>query len=655
MTMRSAFVFAIALLLLPVTSRAPLCFAGSDAAFALVGDPVPASTFIGGSKFEGGFKGMNVAMAADGSVYVAGRTNSSDFPVTVGAYDTTHNGGDDVFVALFDPDLEHLIAATFLGGSKLDGRERGSPFIALDAAGNVYLAGETNSSDFPVTASAFDTTHNGNNDVFLAKLDAGLTTLLASTYLGSDSRDYASTIAIHSDGKIYLSGYTRSAGFPTTLNAYDTTYNGTGGTTFGGDLFVSKLDSDLTTLEASTFLGGSQWELDAPMCLDGAGCVFVAGTTASDDYPTTPGALKELYTPGAGYGAEIVVSKLDGSLSQLLASTYVGGTLDDWGYALTLDPEGHPYVTGHSSSSDYPTMPGAYDETYNGLPGVDVGDDVVVSSLDNNLAVMLASTFIGGQKWDMSNSIRVDSEGNVYLAGQAGSDDFPTTPGAFSPTYNGGAWAWGGEVFVSRFDHGLSQVLASTFLGGKKQDAIGSIALDGSGHVLVSGYTNSNNFPTSLGAFDSTFNGGSINKDGGDGFVTRLDKGLSAALTCDTYLLPESTGGSVSFALSAGKPGINRGYLLLGGVSGTDPGTPLPGGQAVLPLNWDGFTNVVLTFLNTPIFSGFQGMLDSTGRGSAELNAGPVSGFAGTLMYYAFLLDKPFDWASNPVVIEIVP
>ena len=199
----------------------------------LVIDPLLASTFIKGSDWEFAYA---IALDSSGNVYVIGRTGSSDYPTTSGAYDRSYNGDEDVFVSKLSNDLSKLLASTFIGGRRYD---RGSS-IALDSSGNVYITGETMSSNYPITPGAYDTSHNGGSDVFVSKLSNDLSKLLASTFIGGSSYDYGTSIALDRSGNVYVIGRTGSSDYPTTPGAYDTSHN------VRGEVFVSKLDSNLS-------------------------------------------------------------------------------------------------------------------------------------------------------------------------------------------------------------------------------------------------------------------------------------------------------------------------------------------------------------------------------------------------------------------------
>ncbi|MDY6990868.1 MAG: MopE-related protein, partial [Thermodesulfobacteriota bacterium] len=462
-------------------------------------DPLLASTFIGRSGSE--YALSIIQLDASGNVYLAGRTPCSDYPTTTGAYDETHSGGTDIFVSKLDNDLTSLVASTFIGGSYYDHGYS----ITLDASGNLYLAGSTSSSDYPTTNGAYNETHNGGTeDAVVSKLDSDLTSLLASTFIGGSAWDYGYTVRLDGNGNVYVAGATESSDYPTTAGAYDEDHNG------GADVFISKLDNALTSLVASTFIGGTDgdwYTYGDSFTLDESESVYVTGHTRSSDYPTTTGAYDEDHNGGD----DVFISKLDSDLTSLVASTFIGGSDGDYGQSIALDGSGNVYVAGSTESSIYPTTSGAYDESHNGAR------DVFISKLDNGLASLVASTFIGGSDGDYGESITLDGSGDVYLAGGTESTDFPTTTSAYDESHNGGS-----DVFVSKLDHALTSVMASTFIGGSDPDVSYSSTLDASGNVYLAGGTESTDFPTTNGAYDESHNGS------WDVFVSKLDSDLSA-------------------------------------------------------------------------------------------------------------------------------
>ncbi len=424
----------------------------------------------------------------------------SEYGFTVASYDKTKD-------LIIDP----LLASTYLGGSA---DEYGNS-LTLDTSGNVYVTGYTMSTNFPTMSGAYDISFNGGDyDVFVSKLNSGLTSLLASTYVGGSSKDYGNSLAIDTSGNVYVTGYTYSTNFPTMSGAYDTSFNGG-----ANDVFVSKLNSGLTGLLASTFLGGSENEIGSSLTLDTSGNVYVMGFTNSRNFPMTSGAYDTSYN-GSGDGIfDVFVSKLNSGLTSLLTSTYLGGSGYESGNSLTLDTSGNVLVTGDTTSTNFPTTSGAYDTSFNGGYR-----DVFVSKLNSGLTSLLSSTYLGGSADEYGNSLTLDTSGNVFVTGYTGSANFPTTSGAYDTAFNGS-----NDVFVSKLNSGLTSLLASTFLGGSQSDSGNALARDTSGNVYVTGDTASTNFPTTSGAYDTSFNGSN------DVFVSKLNSGLTSLLA-STYL-----------------------------------------------------------------------------------------------------------------------
>jgi hypothetical protein len=287
---------------------------------------------------------------------VTGWTDSGNFPATVGAYDTSYNGGyhdGDAFVAKLPATLSALAWSTFLGGSTDDYGYA----LALDASRNVLVTGVTDGPTFPATPGAYDTSHNGGYDAFVAKISSAGSVLLWATFLGGGGDDFGHGVALDGSGSPVVTGYTTAPDFPTTTGAYDTSFNG--GTCDG---FVAKLSASGSALSWSSFLGGSGADRGYALALDGSGSAFVTGYTASIDFPTTPGACDTTLNGGQ----DVYVTRFSPSGSDLLGSTFLGGGANDGAYALALDLAGNAVVMGETASSDFPTTVGAYDTSGNG-------------------------------------------------------------------------------------------------------------------------------------------------------------------------------------------------------------------------------------------------------------------------------------------------
>ncbi len=268
----------------------------------------------------------------------------------------------------------------------------------------------------------------------MAKLNASGSALVYSTFLGGNDSDSGTGIAVDAAGDAYVRGHTESTNFPTTAGAFDITFNG--GTL---DAFVAKLNASGSALVYSTYLGGSGSDSSYPagaIALDATGSAYVTGTTSSANFPTTAGAFDTAYNGNE----DAFVAELNTSGSALVYSTYVGGSGNDEGWGIAVDAAGSAYVTGLTSSSNFPTTAGAFDTTYNG------NGDAFVAELNTSGSGLVYSTYLGGSSGDQGNSVALDAVGNVYVAGQIASSDFPTTPGAFQTSSGGGE-----DAFVAKF------------------------------------------------------------------------------------------------------------------------------------------------------------------------------------------------------------
>jgi hypothetical protein len=491
--------------------------AAFDRTKPLIIDPVLVyRTYLGGESDD---RGIGIAIDSTGSAYVSGYTLSADFPKTLGVVDTSFNGVRDAFVTKLDPSGSILAYSTYLGGSSEDS----GVGIAVDADGSAYVVGNTLSADFP-TIAGHDMTYNGTGDVFVTKLDPS-GSLVYSTYLGGSLQDGVQLgMAVDAAGNAYLTGSTSSMDFPTTPGAFDSTFNGGDYAGFG-DVFVTKLDPSGATLVYSTYFGGSAAPHIPPwgtrggdgargIAVDGAGSAYITGLTSSADLPTTPGAYDSTFNGGL---QDSFVAKLDPSGSELVYSTYLGGSFEDDGIGIAVDGAGSAYVAGRTFGSyDFPTTPGAFDITYSG--GV---SDATLTKLDPTGAVAYSS-YLGGGGLDEGFGIEVDGAGRAYLSGFTNSAGFPTTPGALDTMPNGGV-----DVFITQMNAAGTAPVQSTFLGGAGDDFGYDLAIDGSGSVYVTGDTNSADFPATAGAFATTRAGGF------DAFVAKISFAVPLIITAD--------------------------------------------------------------------------------------------------------------------------
>ncbi|MEM4720700.1 MAG: SBBP repeat-containing protein [Candidatus Methanomethylicaceae archaeon] len=491
--------------------------------------PLPQATFLGGNSED---RAYSIALNSNDQVYIVGYTGSADFDVT-GGVEYNHGGqGDlDVFVAKLDNDLQTLISVAFIGGNKNDY----GTSIAIDEGGGIYIGGYTYSADFPTVQGAFDTTYNGGADGFVVRLSGDLNSLLSSTLIGGSNSDYVNGIALDGLGNIYLTGWTLSIEdsppskiqFPKTIGAYDSPSHGE------EDIFVAKFNSDLSQLLSSTFFGGSLSDYAYSIAINSGNFdVYITGSTASTNFPTTLGA----YRGNHSGNLDVFVSRLDLNLQSLLSSTFIGGSEQDVAKGITISPYGEVYITGYTASRkdlqriQYPTTFGAYQETHSG------NFDAFVSKFNSSLSLLMASTLLGGTDADSANGIVIDWSGNVYVTGWTSSSDFPTIAGAFDSSINGAQ-----DVFLAHLEGSLSTLLASTFIGGVSHDAGQSVAIDSTGMVFVTGYTNSFDFiPFQVDGFNKIYH------DSWDGFVYRQRPDLSKVNMLTVLLGGEGNGTVVS-------------------------------------------------------------------------------------------------------------
>jgi len=493
---------------------------------ALVIDPVLVySTYLGGNSYD--YPGAIVVDTA-GAAYVAGYTTSTDFP-TANAYQANSGGGTytgaDAFVTKLNAyngsGPVTLAYSTYLGGS---GDDMGGA-IAVDAAGAVYVAGSTTSTNFP-TPNAYQSSFGGGpytGDAFVTKLKpysgSGPVALAYSTYLGGSGEDAAHAIAVDAAGAAYVVGETGSRNFPT-LNAYQSSF---GGGAYMGDAFVTKLNayggSGRVTLAYSTYLGGYNDETAIAVAVDAAGAAYVAGYTYSTDFPTA-----NAYQTALRGTTDAFVTKLNangGSSPVTLAySTYLGGSKYDYAWAIAVDAAGAAYVAGSTDSTDFPTA-NPYQAHYGGAGGLFLYDgDAFVAKLkpyNGGGPVALAySTYLGGSATDLAYAIAVDSTGAAYIAGVTASTDFPKV-NAYQTSLHGTRNAFVAELNAYG-GSGAVTLAFSTYLGGGSEVSCG-VAVDSAGAVYVAGYAYSN-FPT-VNPYQAY--GGGLT----DGFVTKIAFGPS--------------------------------------------------------------------------------------------------------------------------------
>lgn len=461
------------------------------------------ATYLGGSGFEIGH-----AIALDGGdAYVTGTSGSTDFPTTTGPYGAAT--GSNVYVARISPDgagAADLVSAAVLGGAGTDS----GMSIAVDG-GDTFVTGIVRASpfpatsDFPTTPGAFDESFNGVEDAFLARFSlesTGSADLTYATFLGGSGFDDARSVVVHG-GDVYLAGSAESPDYPTTAGAFDRTLAGVTDATFTR---LSPDGAGAADLVYSTYFGGGGIDSAWALAMD-AGDAYLTGSTWDvSDFPTTPGALDR--TLGGEKDAFVTRISPDGAeAADLVYSTYLGGPSWDDANGITV-AGGDAYVVGTARSARFPTTAGAYDRTYNG------DTDGFVSRVSPDSAGskdLRYSTFLGGGQEDWVDSIVVKN-GALYICGGSESANFPTTVSAYDRTYGGGV-----DGTVARIvprAKGKADLKYSTFLGGNGWDTLYQLVMDG-GTAYVAGWTDSDDLPTTAGAFDTVGNSD-------DGFLAAL-------------------------------------------------------------------------------------------------------------------------------------
>ncbi len=461
---------------------------------------------------------------------VAYVVNGNDYGFKVGNYDPTRP-------LVIDP----LLQSTYLGGN---GSETGQAIAIHPTTGDIYITGVM------------------DGQVFVSRLSSDLTTLLQTTLLGGSDWDEAYGIAIHPDtGDVYVTGYTTSTDFPGLTGAADTTFAGY------NEAFVSKLSSDLQTLDQSTFLGGESYEVGYGIAIHpNTGEVYVTGVTNSTNFPNITGGADTTIV-----GDEAFVSRLSSNLRTIYRSTFLGGSKYDSGAAIAIHPTtGNIYVTGTTGSNDFPHIT-------DGADTVLAGDEAYVSRLSRDLGTLYQSTFLGGSGGDSGFGIAIHPTQGIYVTGHTFSNDFPNTTNGADTTFSNS------EAFVSRLWFDLKNLLQSTYLGGGEDDVGQSIVVHPTtGDVYVTGFTASSDFPNITNGADTTF-------AGSEAFVSRLSGALNI-LYQSTFLGGRSADTGVGIAIH---PTTERIYVT--GSTGSSDFPNVAGGADTIFSDWTFSTEAIRT------------------------------------------------------------
>jgi muconolactone delta-isomerase len=345
-----------------------------------------------------------------GDIYVAGMTKSRDFPRTTGGAQASFGGRySDAFVARLNKDLTQILQSTYLGGS---GADWATALAIHPKTGEVYVAGGTDSTDFPNTTGGAQKDYEGKNDAFVARLDSNLTQILQSTYLGGSDDDKATALAIHpKTGEVYVAGGTDSTDFPNTTGGAQATCNKcfSKDSFFSSDAFVARLNSNLTQILQSTYLGGSDDDKATALAIHPkTGEVYVAGGTDSTDFPNTTGGAQatcnKCFRRDRVFSSDAFVARLNSNLTQIIQSTYLGGSGTDRATALAIHLKtGEVYVGGSTLSNDFPHTTGGVQRDYGGY------GDAFVARLSADLAAGRRSADGGGYRMTGSVSSLTDA------------------------------------------------------------------------------------------------------------------------------------------------------------------------------------------------------------------------------------------------------
>ncbi len=514
----------------------------------LIIDPVLSySTYLGGSGNDAAF---DIAVGSDGSAFVTGSTDSSEFSPL---------GGTNGFVAKLSPDGTQRTYLAIIGGS---GDDTGFS-IALDNAGAAYVTGATNSVDFPVATSFQSSFGGGSQDAFVAKLSPDGSSIVYASYFGGSGNDAGFGVAVDSSGSAYVTGSTDSPELSTLGNT---------------DVFVTKLSPAGNARVYSCILGGSGDDTGFDIAVDGQGSAYIVGSTDSTDFKTA-NALQ----PNFGGAQDAFVAKLSPDGSSLVYSTYLGGTGNDSGFGVAVDSAGNAYVTGSTDSPEFTTLGGR---------------DVFVAKLNAAGTERTYFTILGGSGDDAGFDIAIDSAGNAYVTGSTDSSNFTiANPLQANP---GGSQ----EAFLAKLDPAGSTLSYSTLLGGSQGDSGFAIVADSGGNAFITGFTSSSNFPT-VSPYQSASGGN------GDAFVLKVSGAETSTPTPTPSPTqsptptptPSPTPSSIQLMLDQSGPALDQVAALDSLLFLRDP-FPVVNSADVLNLGVDRNTRVIIFVTNLQLAQG---------------------------------------------------
>ncbi|QTD49781.1 DUF7948 domain-containing protein [Sulfidibacter corallicola] len=444
------------------------------------GDALIHGTFLGGSRNDGI---QDLHRDVGGRLWLCGTSESDDFPVTANSVQSQRDGGEDIWFARWDPAVKHVDYASYLGGVNADDPAG----IAALGSGQVILAGGTASRDFPVTDDAEDLFLEGSSSGFVSHVDVVRGTLGYSTFLDQSGWDTIVDLEQDASGMLIAAGLTDSAFFPVSDHAPDPTFLAR-----SVEAFVMRFDPTTGEPLFTTFLGGTLDEKVAGIDLDDRGTLYLAGSTASIDFPVTAdAAFSTLQHPRAGFSA-----KIDPVTGTLGFSTYLppGNDPDSFGFeprALAVDPSGRTWLTGGTSQRGLPTTANAFDSAFEGEAG-----EVYLCALSADGTEFEFGSYLGGSEDDASHDLALDAQGGLYVGGVTCSTDFPVTSGVFDESYNGDC-----DGFLAKVSISDGSLRFATYLGGSEHDVLKAMALDRNDRPVLAIRTATTELPASAAAF----------------------------------------------------------------------------------------------------------------------------------------------------------
>lgn len=514
------------------TQQVGFQLASYDPEQTLIIDPVlDYSAYLGGSEKD---QGHAIAIDGNGDTYIIGSTRSLNFP-TQNANQVNNAGEQDVFVSKVSADGSQLIYSTYIGGSDKDS----GTSIAVDAQGYAYLTGNTESKDFP-TQNPVQAELAGEQDAFIAKLSQDGSQLLYSSYYGGSGEENSNDISINALGQIHIVGTTESKSSESDSDDHETyekdsddheesekesdeheelqnkplpLKNAFQDKASGeDDVFIAKFNEQGNGLIYATYLGGEKSDEASAITLDPQGQVYIVGETESNNFPNASDVLNG--------EKDVFVTKLNADGSSIIFSRLLGGNNEDEGVDIELNNAGQIIVVGNTESTQgFPIV--------NALQGNYAGEqDAFITKLSNDGSRLLYSSYFGGSNKEKVHAVSVDAQGNIYIAGETSSLDFPQQDAVQNH--------FGGErdAFIAKFNTSIDTLVYSSYLGGEAKDSIEDLAIEAdNSNVLLVGTTQSiNQFPF-MNALQAGFDGG-----GKDAFIAKLGNNTAPVIDSSPVL-----------------------------------------------------------------------------------------------------------------------